>query len=82
MTPLDRAAYLAECRLRWGGPFLADARSNWADFEHLHPTLQEALAKYHRDPFLTDMAGKCHNPDGTLSAMLWKLQEAIEPSRS
>lgn len=31
---------------------------------------------------LEDVSGKCHNPDGTLTALLWKMQEAWQPDKS
>lgn len=79
---LDRAHYVAECEKRWHGAALQNARRNWRDFQELRPELLEALRSYRRDPMQTDIGGKCHNPDGTLTAFLWKLQEALQPSRS
>jgi hypothetical protein len=40
------------------------------------------MSRYHRDPVQEDQSGKCHNPDGTLTAFLWQLQLAIQPDRS
>lgn len=81
-VPMDRAHYVAECEKRWFGPALADARRNWRDFHELKPTLVAALREYRRDPMQEDISGKCLNPDGTLTAFLWRLQESLEPNRS
>lgn len=78
----DEKQYRAECALRWRGPALRDAYDNWLDFEELKPTLLEAMRGYVRNPFMKDLAGECHLPDGTLTAHLWKLQQSLEPDRS
>lgn len=78
----DKNHYTAECEKRWGGAALADARRNFRDFEEIQHLLVEPLRSYRRDPFQEDIAGKHHNPDGTLTAFLWKLQSAITPDRS
>jgi hypothetical protein len=72
-------AYRTRCEERWHGPALQDAWANWHAFEEIKPALTEALAAFHRDPFLADPTGKCHNPDGNLTALLWKLQGALNP---
>lgn len=78
----DRKQYVADCAARWSGPALADAKMNWNHFASLLPVLTEALKEFRRDPFLKDLTGKLHNPDGTLTAMLWNLQANLEPDKS
>lgn len=68
----DRKAYLDECAMRWDGPALMDARRNWRIFEEAHDALVAILVPYLRDNWIKDISGKCHNPDGTLTAWLWK----------
>lgn len=79
---MDRQTYNAECAQRWEGPALNDARRNWGHFEELRPLLEPALRAYLRDPSLEDVRGVKHNPEGTLTAMLWKLQESMQPDGS
>lgn len=79
---IDRAEYLALCQSRWHGVHLGDARGNFADFEEIHDQLVEALRAFKRDPWQKDIADRCLNPDGTLTAFLWKLQSAITPDRA
>jgi hypothetical protein len=79
---MNRESYMIECEKRWHGPALRDARHNWAHFEELRPQLTAALRDFRRDPFFEDIGGRCHNPDGTLTAFLWHLQSALEPNRS
>lgn len=78
----DRALYVAECAQRWHGPALADARRNWRDFEELKPALAAWLRSYHLDPFQEHISGVKLNPEGTLTAFLWTLQERLQPNRS
>lgn len=78
---MDFRDYRQKCRERWGGDALKDALSNWRGFESLRSDLTEALRVFCRDPFLQDLAGKCHNPKGTLSDFLWKLQSALQPHK-
>lgn len=68
----DRKEYLRECEARWEGPALMDARRNWRIFEEAHDALVAILVPYLRDNWIKDISGKCHNPDGTLTAWLWK----------
>lgn len=79
---MNRAEYNAACKERWRGPALVDAKENWDDWQELHDDLKEKMREFHRNPFLKDVSGKCHNSNGNLSAFLWKLQEAWEPDRS
>lgn len=79
---IPRATYVEKCAERWHGWALADARRNFADFEEIKDTLIDAMRSYRRDPFQRDIADKCLNPDGTLTAFLWRLQESITPDRS
>lgn len=79
MMTIDRTAYRNECRARWSGFPLGDAMGNWQRFVDRHEILEESMRAFHRDPQLEDAAGKCHNPDGTLTACLWKLARAAEP---
>jgi hypothetical protein len=72
----DRKAYNAECAMRWHGEPLRDARHNWHTFEAHHAELVEILKPYLRDNVCEDLSGKMHNPDGTLTAWLWKNSEA------
>lgn len=78
----DRAKYLEDCRGRWSGIHFADARRNWDDFQSIKADLLAALKDFKRNPFLPDLTGKCHNPNGTLTAMLWNLQSNLETDRS
>lgn len=77
-----KGAYKARCADRWYGLALNNALANWDHWEGMKPTLVEALTAFHRDPQLEDAAGMRHNPDGTLTAMLWKLQTALQPDNS
>lgn len=79
---MNRAAYIEECRRRWYGPAFKDACRNWHHFRSIHLALEEAMRTFRRDPFLEDLHGKQHNPDGTLTAFLWKLQESLQPDPS
>lgn len=79
---LERVFYIDECNKRWIGPALSDARRNWHMFQEIQLQLIEALTEYRRDPFHEDIAERCQNPEGTLTAFLWKLQTAITPDRS
>ena len=74
----DRKAYVEECALRWHGECLRDARRNWKLFEEHHADLVELLKPYLRDPCCEDLAGKMHNPTGTLTEWLW-LNSEREP---
>jgi hypothetical protein len=78
---LDRVRYNAECDQRWSGPAGQDARRNWAHFEEMRDDLTRVLRAFRVNPFLKDVAGKAHNPEGTLRDFLWKLQAAWQPDK-
>lgn len=78
----SRTTYVAECGRRWSGEALRDAIHNWNHWQELQTDLLEAMRQFHRNPMLQDVSGKCHNPDGTLTALLWKMQEAWQPDKS
>jgi len=40
------------------------------------------MRQFRRDPFQTDLNGKCHNPTGHLTEFLWKLAEAVNEDKS
>jgi len=71
----DRQAYIEECSLRWHGECLRDARRNWAIFEKHHEAVVAVLTPYLRDNWVEDIHGKIQNPDGTLTAWLWKCSD-------
>lgn len=77
----DRAVYRERCGWRWSGPALVDAKGNWKTWREIHPDLERALRTFERNPYMEDAGGRSHNPEGTLTAFLWKLQEAWEPDR-
>jgi hypothetical protein len=80
ITP-DRAVYRERCGWRWDREALRDALGNWKTWREIHDELERALRVFARNPGMADGAGKWHNPDGTLTGFLWKLQEAWEPNR-
>lgn len=67
----DREKYVEEVRLRWSGECLANAKLNWHLFEEHHDDLVEILRPYLRDCWCEDLAGKMHNPEGSLTSWLW-----------
>lgn len=77
----DKAVYKERCGHRWGGDAYRNAVGNWKLWREIHDDLEKALRVFARNPEMEDMGGKAHNPDGTLTAFLWKLQEAWEPNR-
>lgn len=79
---LSRAKYAEECEKLWAGFALRDAQKNWPHFQQYRLVLTEALKQFDKDPFLKDLTGKFHNPDGTLTAMLWSLQATLQPDKS
>ena len=81
-SPLDHAHYIAECQKRWHGATMSDARANWLHFEEMKGSLLEAMRTYKRNPMLQDLSGKYHNPDGSLTSLLWKMQDAWQPDQS
>lgn len=74
-----RRQYREACRLRWSGPALADAFSNWRDFESMRDGLLDAMRKFHANPQMEDLCGKAHNPSGRLTDLLWTMQKAWQP---
>lgn len=79
---IDKLVYTKRCRFRWSGEYLHDAISNWDHFETLKDDLVAALRKWKHNPFMQDAGGKCHNPHGTITSMLWILQDAWQPNKS
>lgn len=79
---LDFKEYIEKCKQRWSGEFLRDAKQNWHAFQELKVKLVEELKSYRENPFQKDSAGKCHNPNGTLTDFLWNLQSAWQPDKS
>lgn len=69
---VSRKEYMADVALRWHSEPLNNARRNWRTFQDHHDELCAILVPYVRDDCVEDMSGKCHNPDGTLTAWLWK----------
>lgn len=78
---MDREAYINECKNRWHGAALQDARRNWNRWEELRSQLLDSMRDFKRNPTLFD-GRKHHNPDGTLTAYLWKLQDAYQADKS
>lgn len=76
-----RANYVESCRLRYHGQFLRDAVDNWGDYEEQRETFDSWIQHYSRDPYLR-VGDKSHNPQGTLTEMIWLMQTAINPDRS
>ncbi len=74
----DRKAYLLECEARWSGPALMNARLNWRIFEENYEAIVGVLTPYLRDNMCEDLTGKMHNPEGTLTAWLWKVSDQKE----
>lgn len=58
-----------------------DAYENWEIFEEHRETFVAWMRHYERDAWMR-VGDKCHNPDGTLSSLVWVMQTAIEPDRS
>lgn len=79
---VDRAVYRERCDARWGGMALRNARGNWHTWAEIHDNLESAMRTFARNPQMEDLTGKAHNPAGTLTDFLWKLQSAIEPNQS
>ena len=76
-----RANYIESCKERYHSWTMTDARENWEIFEEHRETFRAWCDHYRRDPMLF-VGAKAHNPLGTLSAMVWVMQVAIEPDRS
>jgi hypothetical protein len=75
---VDRARYREMVAFRWYDEPLKDARRNFRLFEEHRAELEEIVRPYLRDNWCEDMAGKCRNPDGTLTGWLWKCTEVQE----
>jgi hypothetical protein len=82
MPQVDRAEYRRLIAARWTGDALRDAARNHKAFAEIHDQLTDAMRAFARDPWKKDIHDRCLNPDGTLTAYLWKLQEAIQPDKS
>lgn len=80
--PFTRETYNAACERRWDGPALRDAKQNWRHWQELHPDLEEAMHRFHRDPMQKDAAGQFHNPTGYLTDFIWNLQRAWQPNQA
>ena len=79
-----RANYKASVKERYGGKprwCIQDALDNWFDFEEHRDQFIAWTEHYHLDPWFM-VGDKCHNPRGTLSAMVDLMQVAIQPDRS
>lgn len=76
-----RANYLASCRDRYCGWPLVNAAKAWSDFEEHRPAFLSWMEHYKADPILR-VGDKCHNPEGTLSALVWVMQTSLNPDRS
>jgi hypothetical protein len=74
---MQRSEYLKRCRARYAGQALADARMNFAHFADIQQDLREILAAYRRDPWLCDLAGRCHNPSGSIQGALWQYADSL-----
>ena len=77
---MDFHAYKDKCAFRWEGHCLQDARSNWALFAKHHADLVEILRPYLADCYCPDLTGASQNPEGTLSAWLWKCSDDMAKS--
>ena len=75
------ANYKAACKERYAGFLLRDALANWADFEERREDFTAWMNHYRRDPRLT-IGAKEHNPTGSLKALVWVMQTALEPDTS
>ena len=78
---MTREEYKAECRKRYHTWTLRDALQNWDDFEERKEDFLVWCRHFKRDQFF-EVGGKCHNPSGTLSSMVWVMQSALEPDQS
>lgn len=76
-----RSNYNASVKERYRGYYLRQAMSHWGDFEEHREVFNAWVEHYKRDPWLND-GQKSHNPQGTLSEMIWLMQTAIQPDRS
>lgn len=76
-----RMNYIESCKARYHTWTMTDARRNWDIFEEHRETFRAWCDHYRRDPQMF-VGVKAHNPEGTLSAMVWVMQVAINPDRS
>ena len=76
-----RANYLESVKARWHGWALIDARENWSDFEELKETFRAWCDHYRRDSRLC-VGEKAHNPEGTLTSMVYVMQTALQPDKA
>jgi len=76
-----KANYRQSCQQRWGRIALRDALDNWEDFEELRETFTTWCEHYRRDPMMY-VGQKAHNPDGTLTSMVYVMQAALAPDKS
>lgn len=60
---------------------LRDARRNWYEFERNRELFTRWVRHYQEDPLL-QVNGKSHNPEGTLSGMVWLMQRSVDPTRT
>ncbi len=74
--------YVERVGRRWYGPALADAKRNFGHFDGMRGDLVDALKCFVRNPTLQDVFDKHHNPRGTLTGFLWRLQEVMQEDRS
>lgn len=81
-SPITRQQYYALCEQRWYGEALRDAKKNWLDWYKMHSKLRHAMKEFRDNPGMRGVSGEYHNPDCTLTAYLWKLQEAWQPDKS
>jgi len=81
-APLNREHYTEQCRKKYNRDPLRNALANWSHWEALKPDLLSAMKQYRRNPTLEDMVGVLHNPTGTLTDLLWKMQTAWQPDAS
>ena len=76
-----KANYRQSCQQRWGRIALRDALDNWENFEELRETFTTWCEHYRRDPMMY-VGQKAHNPDGTLTSMVYVMQSALAPDKS
>lgn len=74
---LDRETYVSRCAARWCNAPFVDAYRNWDGFEAIKGDLIENMRAFRRDPFMATPGGTVCNPEGTLTALLWKLQDGF-----
>jgi len=74
---INRETYVTACAARWYDAPLVDALRNWDGFEAIKDDLVENLRAFRRDPYMSTPGGMVCNPEGTLTAFLWKLQEGF-----